>query len=425
MLAPMYARGDRVGRWIRPRPDLWGLSTAAAGILVLGLLVRLIWIGVHSVIPIADFQQYHQIATTLEQHGVYGVNADSPQAFWPPGWPAALAGLYAITGPNAQLGAMLAAILEWGGILIAAVVAARLLRPPFAVGAVAAMCCYPSAIAYAPVLATEHLAVLLFTALASLMAFTRPSIRISLLAGLLLGALVLTRGDYGGAMAVVTAVWLVRGVDLRRLAVVVAMTALGALVFIAPWTIRNASTFDEFIPTSTNGGLTFYLGTLAPRFTFPPIVQERTFTSAEHPKAHENEYWRLGWDQVKKDPVGWLELDAKRAYYQYGKESTMLYLGKIGNPWIARFTILYWRLIVALALAGFVVLALRWRGLPRAWLTIAGSVLAVSFVKLFFVVNERDRLPLTYLLIVIAGLGAQWIYEELARRRSARRASPA
>src|SRR6476619_3961129 len=331
MLAPMYARGDRVGRWIRPRPDLWGLSTAAAGILVLGLLVRLIWIGVHSVIPIADFQQYHQIATTLEQHGVYGVNADSPQAFWPPGWPAALAGLYAITGPNAQLGAMLAAILEWGGILIAAVVAARLLRPPFAVGAVAAMCCYPSAIAYAPVLATEHLAVLLFTALASLMAFTRPSIRISLLAGLLLGALVLTRGDYGGAMAAVTAVWLVRGVDLRRLAVVVAMTALGALVFIAPWTIRNASTFDEFIPTSTNGGLTFYLGTLAPRFTFPPIVQERTFTSAEHPKAHENEYWRLGWDQVKKDPVGWLELDAKRAYYQYGKASTMLYLGNVST----------------------------------------------------------------------------------------------
>jgi len=320
---------------------------------------------------------------------------------------------------------MLAAILEWGGILIAAVVAARLLRPPFAVGAVAAMCCYPSAIAYAPVLATEHLAVLLFTALASLMAFTRPSIRISLLAGLLLGALVLTRGDYGGAMAAVTAVWLIRGVDLRRLAAVAAMTILGVLVFVGPWTIRNASTFDEFIPTSTNGGLTFYLGTLAPRFTFPPIVQERTFTSAEHPKAHENEYWRLGWDQVKKDPVGWLELDAKRAYYQYGKDSTMLYLGNVRNPWIARFTILYWRLIVALALAGFVVLALRWRGLPRAWLTIAGSVLAVSFVKLFFVVNERDRLPLTYLLIVIAGLGAQWIYEELARRRSARRTSPA
>ena len=51
---------------------------------------------------------------------------------------------------------------------------------------------------------------------------------------------------------------------------------------------------------------------------------------------------------------------------------------------------------------------------------IAASILAVSFLKLFFAVNERDRLPLTYLLIVIAGLGAQQLFGLLEERRSRR-----
>jgi hypothetical protein len=57
----------------------------------------------------------------------------------------------------------------------------------------------------------------------------------------------------------------------------------------------------------------------------------------------------------------------------------------------------------------------RHRRLDPAWTVIAGSIVTVSVLKLAFVVNERDRLPLTYLLIVVAALGAQW----LAERRQA------
>ena len=414
---------SRIAKWLRPRADRWGLSTAAVALLAFCLVSRLLWVAVHPVEPIVDYRSYHLIASTLADHGVYGRNANSPAAFWPPGWPVLLAGLYSLTGPSAQLGAMLGAVLEWGAILIAAVVASRLLRPPFAVAAVAAMCLYPSAIAFAPVLATEHLTALLFTGLVSLLAFTRPSVRTALAAGLLEGALLLVRGDYGIPMAVVAAIWLVRGVDLRRLPAVTAVAVAGALVFVGPWTVRNAATFEEFIPTSTNGGVTFYDATLFPRFTLDPVIRRLGLTSSTAPKAHENEYWRLGWEEVKEDPVGWLELDLKRAYYQYGKESTMMFYGQIGNPWIHRFARLYWLAIVALGLVGFAWLAARWRGLPRAWLMIAGSVVAVSFLKLFFIVNERDRLPLTYLLIVIAGLGAQQIFDAVAKRRSAHKAA--
>jgi hypothetical protein len=418
------ARKGRSTRWLQPHSEFWGLSTATIALLVLGLIVRLTWVAVHPVDPESDFRVYHQLATTLADHGRYGENPDTPNAYWPPGWPVVLAGLYALTGATAQLGAMLGVILECGAILIAALVASRLLRPKFAVAAVAAMCFYPSAIAYAPVLATEHLAALVFTGLVSFIAFTRPSVRTGLAAGLLTGALLLVRGEYGVVMIVVVAVWIVSGVGLRRLPAVGAMAVVGALVFVGPWTARNAATFGEFIPTSTNGGATFYIGTFAPGYTLPTVVKQRGPTSSTAPKALENEYWRLGWEEVKKDPVGWIELDLRRIYEQYGKEGTMLRWGHIADNWVSRFAILYWLAIVALALAGFVVLAMRWRGLPQAWLMIAGSVAAVSLLKLFFVVNERDRLPLTYLLIVIAALGAQRIFEKaIEERRSTRLAS--
>lgn len=386
------------------------------------LASRLLWVALHPVEPPvgSDFQMYHLLASTLAEHGVLGTNVDSPAAFWPPGWPIALAGLYTVTGPSAQAGALLGVLLEWGAIVIAALVAFRLLRPVFALAAVAVMCFYPSAFAFAPVLATEHLAVLLFTALVALVAFTRPTPRTALAAGLLTGALLLSRGDYGVATGAVVAIWLLRGVAPRRLPAVGAVAVIGALVFIAPWTARNASTFGEFIPTSTNGGITFYDATLGPRFTLNSVIKRLGITSSTAPKAHENEYWRLGWEEVKKDPAGWMTLNVKRAYYQYGKESSMLFYGEVTNPWINRFTLLYWYAIVGLGIVGFVVLGMRWRQLPSPWIAIAGAVAAVTFIKLFFIVNERDRLPLTYLLVVIAALGAQQALAVHERRRSER-----
>src|SRR6266480_2488947 len=286
MLPAVQEFAGRLERWVRPRPTLWGLSSATIAVLALGLLLRLVWISVHPVTPIADFQAYSELARTLEEHGVYGQTPDLPQAFWPPGWPVVLAGVYSLIGQNADAGAMLGAVFEWDAIVLAAVVAARLLRPPFAFAVVPAMCLYPSAIGYEPVLATEHTVALLFTGLVTLMAFTKPALRTSLAAGLIEGALILVRADYGVAMAFVTAVWLVRGVEVRRIPAVGAVALAGALLFVGPWTLRNASTFGEFIPISTNGGLTFYLGTVGPRWSFPEALVQHGFTSYTKPKAH-------------------------------------------------------------------------------------------------------------------------------------------
>ncbi len=381
-----------------------GLSPLVVALLAVALVLRLAWVLVHPVDPVSDFLEYHKHAENLARHWIYSSDPAYRDAYWPPGWPLVLGLGYLVVGVHPHAGALLGATLEWGAIVLAAVAATRLLRPRFAAAAVAAMCLYPSGIAFAPVLGTEHLAALLFTGLVVLVAFGRPSPATALGAGLLAGGLILVRGDVGIAAAMVAAVWLLRAPP-RRLA---ALAVAGALVFIGPWTVRNANEFGEFIPTSTNGGVTFYLGTLAAEYTSPALVERLGSTSTEHPKAHENHYYRLGLDNLREHPLRWLRFDAERVYLMYGRESPILRWGELRETWTVRVAAsAYWLVILALAVAGLATIAAERRRLPGAWTTIAASILLATLLKLPFLVEARQRLVLVYLLIVIAGLGAQ------------------
>lgn len=398
-------------RLVEPRPRWWGLSLVVLLFLAVGLTVRLLWVAVHPVDPVSDFALYHKNAATLAEHGAYGPRPGVPDAYWAPGWPVVLAVFYVALGAHPQAAAVLGAILDWAAIVVAAGAASRLLRPAFAAGAVAGMCFYPGALAYSPVLGTEHLTALLFTGVVVLLGFARPSIRTALVAGLLEGALLLTRPEFGVAMAAVIAVWVLRSVPARRIPALAAVTAAGILACVGPWIVRNAVRFGEFIPTASKGGLTFYLGTLAPRYTEPAIVDRLGVTSTIHPAAHDRRYWRLGLKKVAEDPLRWVALDVRRIYHQYGEETSLLNWGEIESPTVRGIAYAYWLAIVGLGLVGFGAVIAARRRLHPAWLVIAGSILAVSLLKLGFVVNQRDRLPLTYLLIVIAGLGAQRLVE--------------
>jgi Ca2+/Na+ antiporter len=408
------------GQWLF-EPARWGLSPAVMVILAVGLTLRVLWAIVHPVEPISDFAHYHQLATTLSEHGVYGLDPDTPDALRPPGWPVVLAGLYGLVGSDPEMGAVLGTVLEWGAIVLAAVAASRLLRPEFAVGAVAAMCLYPAGLAYGAVLGSEHLTALLFTGLVVLVAFAQPSMPTALGAGLLTAALLLTRAEYGIAMILIVAVWLVRGASLRRVAALATVALAGALVFLGPWIARNAARFDEFIPTSANGGVVFYRGTLAVRRTKPPIVY-RLYNAGGSPKAIDNRLWRWGLENVAEDPLRWLKFDVQRIYVQYGSDASPLQWGEIdalGARIVAR---LYLLALMGFALVGFATVVVRWHHLPPPWLTIVASILAVSLLKTFFIVHQRDRIPLMYLLIVVAALGVQQIAENrhglLSRPRS-------
>jgi hypothetical protein len=398
----------RYAAWIEPRARWGGLSAAGLALLAGTLALRLGWIAANPVDPIADFRAYHYHAVWLAQHAAYGPFGD---AYWPPGWPVVLGALYFVFGIHVRLGAALGGVLEWVAVVLAAVAAYRLLRPPFALLAVAAMCLYPAAVALGPVLANEHLAAVLFTSGVVLVAFREPTPRTVAGVGSLLGALALTRPEYAAGLAVVTIAWLVRTASVRRALALAGVGLAGALVFVGPWTIRNALRFQEFVPLSANGGVTFYLATVSPRYTGDPLVARLGETSLTRPAAQDRMWYRRGIHNVRDAPVRWLRYDVKRLHREYWEEDWIYTLGGVDNPTARRLGDAYLRAIVLMALAGFAAMAVLRHRLPPAWWTIAGAILTVIILKAAYLISSKDRVPLIYLLIVVAGLGAQSLFD--------------
>ena len=67
-------------------------------ILSIALVLRLVWALLITVDPVSDSAAYHQFATTLVTHGVYGFSADVPGAYWAVGPAALYAGAYKVFG---------------------------------------------------------------------------------------------------------------------------------------------------------------------------------------------------------------------------------------------------------------------------------------------------------------------------------------
>ncbi len=183
----------------------------------------------------------------------------------PPGYPYFLAGLYAVTGKSFLGAKILQMALGLGNVVLAFLLARAVFSP--AVGLVLAGFCatYWSCIFFegelhAPVLVTT---LNLATLLGMLAWAKRPGAKRGFAAGLWvgLGALVQTNALL---FAPVGALWIAFGG--RRLAppATALRSALayvaGAIVAVAPATLRNAVVAKEFVPVASNGAITLLLG---------------------------------------------------------------------------------------------------------------------------------------------------------------------
>jgi 4-amino-4-deoxy-L-arabinose transferase-like glycosyltransferase len=82
----------------------------------------------------------------------------------------------------------------------------------------------------------------------------------SVLAGILLGLLALTRPVGLLIVCFLTAAELLRAWPRRRLLLQAVVPAIAAMVVTAPWLVRNALQFNAFVPATTHGGYTLALG---------------------------------------------------------------------------------------------------------------------------------------------------------------------
>ena len=191
----------------------------------------------------ADAVEFNAIAGNLVRHGEYAIVAGHPTSFRAPGFPLALAGVYAVAGVNNHLAARLFFCLVGAALLVAVFLLAREIageRTALLAAALAAV--YPHLAYYSIHFASEPLFTLLLTLSkwAFLRAMRRNSAAWYLASGLLLGCAALTRpvGFYFFPFYILIALWK-RQAPWTSVLARHAVYLAGIAIVVAPWAARN------------------------------------------------------------------------------------------------------------------------------------------------------------------------------------------
>jgi hypothetical protein len=438
---------------------------ALVAVLLLGLGLRLgeAWDGRA---PVYDAKAYAAIAANLERGEGFtvGGGATQPSSNYSPGLPLFVAGLYEATGGvHERLARVVLAVIGALSVLFAYLIGRRLGRalhrprsgevagvpvpgapsvknphwgvedspsvwPALAGALVVAI--YPALLEYQGMLMSEPLATTLLSGgvLAVLWAWDGGWTR-WLLPGALFGALALTRPEYLGVMALVTLAIAARGLpgDWRSSLLPAAVFFAGALVIIAPWTIRNTVALDRFVPISTGGGQVLFAGTYLPSDGDPEKVGAEVV--AENPDLFQpQDAQRLRLEQIlaRLAAAQHPGMETDKALSKMGKEQLwddvsdepLEYAGfvatKVSRIWshgprdVMRepvWEVVHW-LLVASGLLGLAILA--WR---RRWeaLLLGTIFLAITALSALLVASPRRVLVLIPLLAPLASVTIAWL----------------
>lgn len=233
-----------------------------AAILLVALAVRVGAIAATDYAPTKDALDYDRHARSIAAGDGYPVSTiavgSRETAFRPPLFPYLLAAVYRISGDSVTAGRVLGALIGVAVVLLVYLLADVLWgRRVALVGAGLAAIFPPLVLLALPLLSeSAFLALELAVVLAGVLSARRGgSLGWAAAAGAASGLAVLTRSN--GvllALGAAVAVWLAaRGGGVRSLAPAAVVLATAALV-VAPWTVRNYSAFDAFVPATTQTG---------------------------------------------------------------------------------------------------------------------------------------------------------------------------
>jgi len=264
--------------------------------------------------------------------------------------------------------------------------------------------------------------------LALVRAVRRESVPAFLVAGLALGALSLNRPNTLPVIAVVGLAWLL--VRRSRAGITqVAALGLGAILCLAPFTVRNRIVSDEWVLVTSHGGLNFYIGNHAGADgTWRAVPGVRRSIDGQREDVAKVASQALGrpvsaseastyfydrsWAWMRSHPADYARLLARKialtftatdvalnySYTYFARDEPTLLMLLVIGPW----------LIIPLGLFGL------WVGLPReqrgpylAWATFV-PVYALTVAAFF--VSSRYRLPLLVPLLAASGATVEWLW---------------
>jgi hypothetical protein len=227
----------------------------------------------------ADERSYGKLAVSLANVGQYGPPSTGMRdpLHWPPGAPGLFAVAHVAFGDEKSERSFDIPAAYWAqaavslGSLLAALALAWALAGIWAgVVAAAAVGLYPPLILATGEQVSEPLGAFFLTSALAVFAWSaRRDWRWGhLLAGLLLGATVLTRADLILAPAIVAfiaLVWIWRGQrDVRRAFVTAGALAVGAAVAVLPWSAYASQRAGSFVPVTQGSAAPLFVGTYLP-----------------------------------------------------------------------------------------------------------------------------------------------------------------
>ena len=416
-------------------------------ILVVALGVRVAAIaGTHDYKPFGDAADYDRHAAVLTFAQSYPQTRlaapGTATAFRPPAYPYVLAGVYGSTTSRWTGGRLVGAALGTLAIALLFLIAYVLWGRPVALWSAGFGAVFPPLVLLSTGLLAENLflPVMLAAIACTIMARrSRHKLRWAFAAGALCGLAALTRGN-GLLLLAPVALGLVsvrRGWSARTF-LAPGLAALGALLVLTPWTVRNGDAFGRFLPMGTEAGFTV-AGTyndvadspdkfqgLARNLTdvpdYRPLLGQPGVDEAEL----SSDLGQKGFRYLRHN-LGYFAtvvgLNTLRAF-DAGKGHTF----RSGQHWDEMGVPDGWRwwlrwsayAALGLALAGLVVL---WRGGVRGPGFVWWAPVVVFLGSLWVVGGPRYRAPLDPFIALLAGmaLAAVWARRRAPRRHPSRR----
>jgi len=391
--------------------------------------------------PGTDSAVYASVAEQIYEHHRFALpNASSPYD-WSPGAPLFYGAVYIATGGVHPAGVrLLVALLSALTIVLVYFIGRRLAGPLAGLVGAGLLALYPTTIYYSGKLMSEPLATL--TLAGTVLSFLWASDKgrkwwAWAIPGVLLGLTAFARPEYLAFVVIFGLLALWRG-GLLPAVVLVAAFALP----VAPWAAHVSSVEGRFVPISTGGGKALFIGTYLPGNGLHLDVKRellRQFRGRTNIPATEL-------SQISMTPLlnrvarKYPDLPRDAALQKIGRENAVHYIthqpfdfawmiaGKMWHMWegsgaAGRSTLgtIYQYVVLALALAGFVLLALRrrWEVVPIALL-----VLGITVLGGLLLAGTRRNVALMPLVMAVAAVAVVAVVQRVWTRLPSRYLAP-
>lgn len=421
-----------------------------------GLLLRIIWVLWASREPtgIFDPSLYRHSGVHIGSGNGYLSYGDHPTAYYPPGYPYFIGGIYllarlvGLTGSYTLLIGLVQAVLGALTVLMVGLIAHRIGGKRAGMIAAACFALWPSVVVYTSVILSETLYMFLFAGFIMCIVWLPGAkeqlpddhqvwkSRLLWLGAVFLALGVLTRPQSALiGIPIVAVIWWVSGFSFNVAAQRGLVLVFVTLLVLMPWTIRNAVQLGGFVPLSNNTGHNLCIG-FNPNATggfMLPDICDQTEPYVRGPEAeleHNSVNQRVALTSIRENWTRLPALSVKKLWYTFNGDTAAVRAleSYLDDPFLttgqrsalqSSATVSYFTILAVSFLTVIGLCRYHWktRFSHSGFLMLVGLFLGGALVPVLSFGDQRFKDSLYPILAVFVGIGIAHIYENYARKR--------